>query len=343
MSLCVLRRLREYTIYESLTQDNINLLTKDHLLVEFIGTIPPSNNTWYSNVPNNENAIEAKVTNLDFDGESFLLDIGKGIEIPIRTSAYYQNEVSFEIWVKKVGDLPNGSNGWIMSQTPDWGWSRSLSINDSRLGYIGVTPGRTSGSGKKLENNKWTHLVGTFNAGNIHRGGSVSPENYVFVNGVRYKCRRGGNRTRGNKVESLSIPRMDSRHNVKNVRVSCIRVWNKALTSDEVNHLYGPGNNYHLRSAVENNLEYISGLENKIEVLETNLNESESNLERLISENSELQLTYSEEEEAYEKEKEETRNEFNSKLETKQLEINNQKEIISKLKEQISRLGNIIN
>ena len=50
----------------------------------------------------------------------------------------YKN-ITFEIWVKFKKKPENVA--WVLSQAPDYSYSRAIAVNDHRLGLVGITSG----------------------------------------------------------------------------------------------------------------------------------------------------------------------------------------------------------
>merc|ERR1719336_321029 len=67
--------------------------------------------------------------------------------MPLRTNPKWLPSVTYAIRLRINKETKN--LGWVMSQSPDYGWSRALAVSDSRLGGLGQTPGTfDSGLGK---------------------------------------------------------------------------------------------------------------------------------------------------------------------------------------------------
>eukprot|EP00973_Karenia_brevis_P094292 12421742-Karenia_brevis.AAC.1 len=53
--------------------------------------------------------------------------------------------VTYSAWVKLLD--AKGTRGFVLSQSPDFGWSRAITISDDRLGGTGMTSGGSYNSG----------------------------------------------------------------------------------------------------------------------------------------------------------------------------------------------------
>lgn len=65
---------------------------------------------------------------------AFVFPGGGGvITVPLSTNPDAYADASYEIWLKMLSETES-TRGWIMSQSPDWGWARAITMTDSRLG-----------------------------------------------------------------------------------------------------------------------------------------------------------------------------------------------------------------
>lgn len=114
---------------------------------------------WVVNVPKN---VTYDGTEMGFHFRSG----GDTIRIPIKTDPSNLHAVTYSVWVKTaVHDL--GTNkGYIMSQSPDYGSSRALVLNDASLGGVSITVGEPwDAMMAKMKPKTWVHLVGVWEQG----------------------------------------------------------------------------------------------------------------------------------------------------------------------------------
>jgi len=195
-------------------------------------------NEWQSRDVDGENVLVAKV-----HGDKVTYDEGEvalvlthriAIEVPLATNPLALPDVTYSGWFKPT---QTGGFGWVLAQYPDYGWSRGLSMLDSRLGGIGLSPGfHNSGLGHAVLG-EWVHLAGVYNG----RGTCVA-----YKNGARGRpMTRCGNGQRSNtaQYEKLIIGGRgvtDGHHN-SNVMVSDVMVFNRALDDEEIVEIYNKG------------------------------------------------------------------------------------------------------
>ena len=110
-------------------------------------------------------------------------------------------QVSYAVWVKVLGPM-SGNFGWILTQAPDYGWSRAITLGDYRLGHVSITTSSywdsTLGT---APSNEWLHVVGVWSQG----------EGTVYLNGVQgasteARNGRGSDLTEARCVNMLSMP-----------------------------------------------------------------------------------------------------------------------------------------
>jgi len=202
------------------------------MVLDFRGTKGVSSDKWENQIPDGPDAtIESGVT---FNsGEKAFQFPGKAavITVPLATNPAKMEEVSYSAWVKPQ-DF-KGTLGWVLTQYPDYGWSRSVTISDGRLGGTGVTPGGYNSGLGNLPLNKWSHVVGTWKK----NGGGC----FIYLNNKKYgrSCSNG----QGSATEKFIIGGRgpnDGGHNAK-VMMTDVFVYNVALTSAEVTKLYNDG------------------------------------------------------------------------------------------------------
>jgi hypothetical protein len=122
-----------------------------------------------------------------------------------------------------------------MSQYPDQGWSRSITLNDGRLSRTtGVSV--TYGGGwrntlPKPPMKKWFHVVATWDH---------DKRSCVYLNAKLGQCTAARNGKHPSRKEQLIIGGRgpnDGRHN-PSVKVHSARVYNQVLSKNEVVNLY---------------------------------------------------------------------------------------------------------
>ena len=130
--------------------------------------------------------------------------------------------VSYECWVK-VGKYDK-TKGWIVSQYPDYGWSRALTLSDTRMGAgPAITPGGFNYGTQRQPTDTWFHLVGAFEQGK---------PSTVYVDGVSGNVRTGRNGVGTNVGEMLVIGGRgpnDGAHNMHYVSIASVRVYTRRL------------------------------------------------------------------------------------------------------------------
>jgi len=94
-----------------------------------------SGNAWVDRVSN----IEVNVPGSASFHDGYVHLSGTAITAPLQTNPTLMQSATYVIRLR-VPTIPS-NQGWVMSQFPDYGWSRALSISDSRLGTVGQTPG----------------------------------------------------------------------------------------------------------------------------------------------------------------------------------------------------------
>ena len=127
----------------------------------------------------------------------------------------------------RVPSVPNNL-GWVMSQSPDFGWSRAIAISDSRLGKVGQTPGHFEPGLGTIEPGSWNVLIGTWTQGGICQ---------TWLNGVPGKtrtCQNGDNQS-GNSVLIIGGRGVtDGGHNPPMIDISHALVYERVIANDEI-------------------------------------------------------------------------------------------------------------
>ena len=83
---------------------------------------------------------------------------GETITVRFATNPIAFRQITYEVWVKLEESPTN--NAWILSQSPDYGWSRAMTMNDGRLGGVSSTSGNVWNSELgQAPLNQWVHVV----------------------------------------------------------------------------------------------------------------------------------------------------------------------------------------
>jgi len=152
---------------------------------------------------------------------------GEAMAVPFYSNPNYHQTVTY-ITRFRVHDVPSHNRGWIMSQSPDFGWSRALTISDERLGFVGQTPGNFDSNLGQIKINEWNVLIGTWTQdGNCQ----------TWLNGVAGANRTCSNGKGHSQQEELiiggRIP-VDGTHNPNSIDISHALVYDRELTDEEV-------------------------------------------------------------------------------------------------------------
>mmetsp|Transcript_16084 Transcript_16084/g.56013 ORF Transcript_16084/g.56013 Transcript_16084/m.56013 type:complete len:522 (+) Transcript_16084:98-1663(+) len=169
----------------------------------------------------------------------FFSEGGDVISTPLATNPWALRSVTYSAWVKVPTEPKNLA--WLLCQSPDYGWSRALTLNDYRLGHVSIATSRYWDSGLgKVPVGEWCHVVGVW---------CCDAECNVYLNGVRGEGTTANNGKSADSGETLFIggrsPK-DTAHNAANY-VSDVAIWGRALSEAEVQVLYrcgrpsGPG------------------------------------------------------------------------------------------------------
>merc|ERR1719204_2225506 len=181
-----------------------------------------SGNAWVDRVSN----VEVNVPGSASFHEGYVHLSGTAITAPLRTNPNYMQSVTYVIRLR-VPTIPSNL-GWVMSQFPDHGWSRALTISDYRLGTVGQTPGYFgSGLGSFLTDS-WQVLVGTWTQGGACR---------TILQGTSGNTRICSNGAGNDSNEKLIIGgrgETDAGHNPGSIDISDVLVFNRVLNNDEI-------------------------------------------------------------------------------------------------------------
>jgi nitrite reductase/ring-hydroxylating ferredoxin subunit len=160
---------------------------------------------------------------------------GEVITVPVATNPTTLSEVTYAVWVKVLGEIPEGNLAWIAGQAPDYGWSRALTLNDWRLGHVSITTSTYWDSQLgRAPRGCWIHVVGVW-----RQGGSCT----VYLNGARGATITAHSGKGYDPAEALTIGGRsagDPNHNAA-VAISDVSVYGRALSDEEVLALFGRG------------------------------------------------------------------------------------------------------
>ena len=178
--------------------------------------------TWTDRVGNLRVIIPSSAT---FESEYVRLT-GTALSVPLKTNPNILSSVTYVVRFR-VSTLPT-NQGWVMSQSPDYGWSRAITINDNRLGYVGQTPGSFDSSLGKIAVDSWNILIGTWT-----QNGNCQ----TWLNGIAGKVRTCSNGGGSNANEALIIGGRlisDNGYNPTAIDISHALVYNRAITQDDI-------------------------------------------------------------------------------------------------------------
>lgn len=207
---------------------------RDGLVLELNAGDYAHGGIWTNRVLHQPSANVPSQVRFDKSERAFIFkEGGDVIQVPLATSSW--TNVSWAVWVKVLGPISKSNFGWIMAQSPDYCWSRALTLSDWRLGHVSITTSCYWDS--KLGQapvGTWLHVVGVW-----RQGGNCS----CYLNGVRGAVAEGHNSRGSDPSEALIIggrAPMDAAHN-PGVAISEVRVYNRALTDEDVKALFSRG------------------------------------------------------------------------------------------------------
>merc|ERR1712198_13641 len=184
-----------------------------------------SGNAWVDRVSN----IEVHVPDSASFHEGYVHLSGTAITAPLQTNPNVMQSATYVIRLR-VPTIPSNL-GWVMSQFPDFGWSRALTISDYRLGHVGQTPGHFQSGLGSLPTDSWQVLVGTWT-----QGGACQ----TFLQGTSGNPRTCSNGAGTDSNEKLIIGgrgETDAGHNPDSIDISDVLVFNRILNTDEINFI----------------------------------------------------------------------------------------------------------
>lgn len=176
---------------------------------------------------------------IEFDEEEkafVFYEGGDVISAPLATNPYVLRSVTYMAWVKLVSD-PGKNLAWILCQSPDYGWSRAVTLNDYRLGHVSVATSRYWDSGLgHAPINEWAHVAGVWTS---------LTECTAYLNGVRGETSFVPNNGKSADIsEEVFLiggrAKRDMMHNAA-VKISDVSVFGRALSDVEVQLLYRIG------------------------------------------------------------------------------------------------------
>ena len=162
--------------------------------------------------------------------------------VAMNTDGFDMPFCTYSIWLKLPKAIGSACRGWAMSQSPDHGWSRSITLNDPRLSK---TSGVSISSRTLWKNtlpkppvNKWFHVVASW-ADELG-----TQYGCVYLNGQKGLCVKGTNGKHAKQKETLVIGShgmdADKRHK-PDVMVGDVRVYKSTLTQEHAQALYDSG------------------------------------------------------------------------------------------------------
>ena len=178
--------------------------------------------------------FEVSETTVFFDG------VSQWAGVPLNTDGDDMPRATYSIWMKLPKAIPAASNGWVMSQYPDHGWSRAVTLNDARLSATAGVSITVGGAWKstlgKPPVNQWFHVVGTW-----EQGGTSC----VYLNGKKGLCHAQTSNGHDGVAshETLIIGGRghdDAVHN-PSVLINDVRVYKTVLSEANVKTLFAAG------------------------------------------------------------------------------------------------------
>jgi hypothetical protein len=194
--------------------------------------------TWSSRVGSLEATVPAGV-GWDAAERAFSFSAGGStITVDLATNPNAMDQVSYEAWFK-LPSSPSNNNGWILTQNPDYGWSRAVTVNDKRLGYTSITPGTWDSGLGTPSLNEWHHVVGVWD-----QGGTST----IYLDGVKGEDKASTSNGAGsNNAETFNIGGIQThdangmRRNNPTVYISDVRVYSRAISASDVAALFERG------------------------------------------------------------------------------------------------------
>lgn len=210
-------------IYEEVQYDHDDLVFAMYVSDRMEG------NTWRDRKASTEITVPSSVQFTgSFEGR-YMTVKGTAVSAPFPTSPNDMASTTFVIRFRVQSEPSN--KGWIMSQAPDYGWSRALAISDSRLGYIGNTPGNFDSTLDHVEADTWHVLAGTWTQGGSCRS---------WLDGVAGAARTCSNGDGSSGEERIIIggrQETDSGHNPSSIDISHALVYDTVLGQSDISEV----------------------------------------------------------------------------------------------------------
>eukprot|EP00927_Polykrikos_kofoidii_P048461 TRINITY_DN42733_c0_g1_i1.p1 TRINITY_DN42733_c0_g1~~TRINITY_DN42733_c0_g1_i1.p1 ORF type:complete len:719 (-),score=104.66 TRINITY_DN42733_c0_g1_i1:161-2152(-) len=208
----------------------------DGVILDLVAFDYVGGGAWPDRVPGRPAATVPAGVRYDSVEQAFVfLQGGDVISAPLATSPQTLPEVTYSAWVKILEPIAPGNLGWFVGQSPDYGWSRALTLNDFRLGYVSITTSTYWDSALgRAPVGSWLHIVGVWRQGG---------QGDAYMNGIRGACGRAQNGRGSDPNETLVIGGRcagDAAHNAA-VAIAHVRVFNRALSEAEVVSLWRRG------------------------------------------------------------------------------------------------------
>jgi len=215
---------------------------EQYLVLKLLACDYVSGGIWGNPARDQPDALVPDGVTFDSTHEALVFDAGGDVvRVPLATNPSVFPEVSYAVWVKVLGPM-SGNFGWILTQAPDYGWSRAITLGDYRLGHVSITTSSYWDSTLgPAPSNEWLHVVGVWSQG----------EGTVYLNGVQGASTEARNGRGSDLTEALFIggrSPFDSVHNPA-VAISDVAVYSKALSNADVWELFLSGRARYTRDA----------------------------------------------------------------------------------------------
>ena len=168
------------------------------------------------------------------EGSLFFDSHSQWAGVDLNTDGHDMPQVSYSVWARIPKPI-SGNLGWVMSQYPDHGWSRSITINDHRLSRTAGVSATVGGGWRntlpKPPVGKWFHVVASWNQGR---------QTCVYLNGKKGQCTKAGNGKHASRKETLIIGGRgpnDRGHN-PSVIINTVQVYKSILSQSDVTALF---------------------------------------------------------------------------------------------------------
>ena len=183
------------------------------------------NNSWFDRI----RGLNVSIPNsARFEPDHVNLD-GTALSVPFATNP---NAMECGTYISRAR-MPNPPDNlaWIMAQSPDYGESRALAINDSELGGLGQTPTGWDPGLREFPIGSWNVLIGVWTQNGTCR-------TYLNRGGGRpRRCVNGEGTTPGELLIIGGRNITDGRHNPSNIDISHAIVYNRPLTPSEIRRI----------------------------------------------------------------------------------------------------------